>query len=532
MTWAGDTEAYVNRQMAHFAVAAVSFAKQEAITVVELLRKVAAIENPVAVVGATARLSDDKREGAGNVRQITDILIWAVTHRLAISDFYVDTDRGASRFATRVRERYEDLHASLVAGELDGLVAYNLDRVWRRPREAEALMERVLEGKVTLWSTQGLTVHDADTVFQARMLIGLAANESEAISRRTKRAMETAASRGVPHGGAVPFGRRRERDHTGRMAGPWMVEENEAAVIREVASRVLDGEALSAIAADLNRRQVPTRRGGAWRHTTVRSIVTAAHVAGMRERTPTEVVEGKRIARGDTTLVPAPLLEPIVDESTWRRVRATLADPSRTTTALRGGHERRWLCAGYLVCGACGGSLGSKSGRTARGELTHSYACRGCKRVRRNAATVDEFMAAGVIEWLSRVAKAGAVPKVELAQARAALESVRAQRADLQREFQQGRASAAAFTAGFDALSEREAKAEAVLSRVERGAPRRFPFDRAQLERLWAAADLSARREMVRAAGVEVVVSPVGRGRHRDRFAGLALRQRDPAARS
>jgi len=70
---------------------------------------------------------------------------------------------------------------------------------------------------------------------------------------------------GRPHG-KLPYGFVRHYDVVGgkRRLVTQSIHEQQAAVIREAAHRVLHGEAPYAIARDFNARGIPTPRGGSW----------------------------------------------------------------------------------------------------------------------------------------------------------------------------------------------------------------------------------------------------------------------------
>jgi len=63
-----------------------------------------------------------------------------------------------------------------------------------------------------------------------------------------------------------------------------IVNDDEAAVIRDLAARVIGGESLTNIAKDLTERQVPTVQGGAtWSTRSVHAVVSKARIAALRE---------------------------------------------------------------------------------------------------------------------------------------------------------------------------------------------------------------------------------------------------------
>ncbi|MDQ6724902.1 MAG: recombinase family protein [Actinomycetota bacterium] len=128
---------------------------------------------------------------------------------------------------------------------------------------------------------------------------------------------------------------RRGFGHTQDRTG---IVEEEAAVIREAAHRVLGGETLSSIVQEWNRRGVRTAGGGPWRVNSLSSILVQPRLAGLAVDAP---------AGG------APSFPPIIDADTHTALVALHASrrkgPRRTT--------RRYLLTGLLRCWRCGGGL-------------------------------------------------------------------------------------------------------------------------------------------------------------------------------
>lgn len=102
--------------------------------------------------------------------------------------------------------------------------------------------------------------------------------------------------------------------------------EAEAAVIREAAGRVLDGETLSAVVRDWNRRGLTTVTGGPWRVNSLSTLLV------------------------QTRLLAVPQ---IIDEETHRRLVALHASRSKGPRRA----TRRYLLTGLLRCWRCGGTM-------------------------------------------------------------------------------------------------------------------------------------------------------------------------------
>jgi site-specific DNA recombinase len=118
---------------------------------------------------------------------------------------------------------------------VDAVIVYHLDRLHRRPKELEEFVEVCDAAKVKhVASVHGdVNLSAGDGMLVARIMAAVAANESDAKSRRVKRKMQENAEKGLPHGPQRPFGF--EDDKV-------TIRESEAAIIRELAARFLAGE--------------------------------------------------------------------------------------------------------------------------------------------------------------------------------------------------------------------------------------------------------------------------------------------------
>lgn len=137
------------------------------------------------------------------------------------------------------------------------------------------------------------------------------------------------------NGGEPARPARRGFGHTQDRTG---IVEAEAAAIREAARRVLDGETLSSIVQEWNRRGMRTAGGGPWRVNSLSSILVQPRLAGLA---------------GDVTAGRVAAFPPIIDLDTHEALLALHASrrkgPRRTT--------RRYLLTGLLRCWRCGGGL-------------------------------------------------------------------------------------------------------------------------------------------------------------------------------
>jgi hypothetical protein len=199
------------------------------------------------------------------------------------------------------------------------------------------------------------------------------------MSRRIKRKTEERAAAGKPHG-PVPYGYR-------RINGTDVVYEPEAAIVREMARRILDGESLRSLAADLNKRGIPAPRSE-WQSQTIRQLLKRPSVAGMRKH------------RGE--IVGTSNGEGVLDRETFDRLTALFNDPSRAMEGV--GKPPAHLLSGIAVCGVCGDkmrALSAWSSPNMNKTTRAAYNCRGCFKTRRDKESLDELITDLVIARLS-----------------------------------------------------------------------------------------------------------------------------------
>jgi len=161
-------------------------------------------------------------------------------HRL-----YEDNDTSAYKGR---RPQFEQMIAEL--HEAHCLVAYNVDRLVRQPRDLERLIDRCTElGLTRVATAQGdidLTTHDGR--LHARILAAVAAKESDDKSRRVTRVLRDRSERGLWTGNRAPIGYRLSPQD-----GTLELDHARADLVRGLADEILQGtRTLTDAARDLN----------------------------------------------------------------------------------------------------------------------------------------------------------------------------------------------------------------------------------------------------------------------------------------
>ena len=145
---------------------------------------------------------------------------------------------------------HDRLLADIRAGKLDAVVVWDVDRLYRQPRELEPFVDACeAAGLKTLGSVGGdINLNDESALMLLRFKVAMAAAEVAKIRKRIVRQKQERAEKGLFNGGIRPFGF--EADGVTQKAV-------EAALIREAADRILEGSSLQSIVRDWNGRRPP-----------------------------------------------------------------------------------------------------------------------------------------------------------------------------------------------------------------------------------------------------------------------------------
>jgi DNA invertase Pin-like site-specific DNA recombinase len=425
-------------------------------------------------------------------RQVEDCEVLAERLGWVVVDRYVDND--VSAYRGKPRPAYRRLLEDIASQQIDALVVWHADRLHRHPRELEDFFEVIdAAGGVKMATVSGETdlgTHDGRLM--ARIQGAVARKESDDKSRRVKRkAQELAAAGKVSGGGTRPFGYEADKR---------TIRESEAAVIRDCAERLLAGESVRSLCADLNERGVTTVTGKQWKTQTLRSILLSARISGQREH------HGEIVAQAEW---PA-----IITAAQTLQVRAKLTDPARRTNRT----ARRYLLVRLLRCERCGELLVSRP--TSDG--TRRYVCAkgpnfsGCGHTYIKADELEQFVTEAVLYRLDSPELAAALagdsddPDAERLQAQ--VNEEQAQLDELARLHGEKQIGLSEWLAARAPIEQRLTAARKQLGRLGRVSVLNGHVGNAsELRERWASLDLTRQHAIIAAVLDHVVVSPATR---------------------
>lgn len=466
---------------------------------------------PATAKRAALYLRQSKADDEGIERQHARAAALADARGWSVVDTFIDNDVSASK-----PRGSETAWGKLLAGShlIDVVVAVDLDRIARSTRDLNTLIDNGLalvtvDGEIDLAS--------ADGELRASVLASVARFEVRRKSERQLRASDQRAAKGRPTA----------RPGYGylRVDGRDVVVPEQADVIREAARRVLEGESMRSVSADLNRRQVPSPRSVErarvapdaadafpirWQGVTLRQMLRRPSLAGLRTH------RGTIVGSFDPGWHPA-----ILDADTHDRLIALFDDPTRASSS-RVGHPPRHLLSGLAWCGRCGETLGGrmirlspwtpKPGQTSK-PTKAAYACQECHKVRRLQEPVDSLVTEALLRRLEREDAADLLTIGDPAKARELREQIAAVTARLS-------TAADLFAAGTidgDQLARITASGRSEREQLEAGLsaalPPALPSDAVgpDVREAWERYDVE-RRRLILSTVMRVTIMPTGPG--------------------
>lgn len=337
-------------------------------------------------VGVYLRISDDYQERdedrrKGVTRQLADCKAIVGVRRWETGEVYEDNDISAYKRGI-VRPDFERMLEDLRAGAIRGVVAYDQDRLTRRPADLERLIDIYEDRPGYVYATaQGdIDLSTADGRTMARVMVAFANKSSADTGRRVTRVQQELARRGKPHGGAsLTFGWFPDGS-----ADPAAKEE-----IDKAHERILAGDKVAHIREDWEARSVYPTKGKRLHYSTVRRVLTRPELAGLK------VYRGEVVTDEDGTPVKGAQAALCAVE----RLYAVLAalEERRPENAAPGGRSLRYLLTGIALCGACRqplvGSIRTRGGRQYPGYLCNNRGRgAGCGKVVRSMKPVDDLI--------------------------------------------------------------------------------------------------------------------------------------------
>lgn len=341
-------------------------------------------EGPLGKAAAYLRVSGTSQEieGFSLETQEEEAVDWAWVERYALpkSRIFSDVIPGV----TTMRPGFSALEELLDRETVDVVVVHSPDRLGRDPMVMFQLMDRILNRGVAIRFLHGPEADDSPEGRLVMYIMGYAADRERMLTaERTMRGKRAVAKTGrMPIGGGVA--RMYGYDYC-EVTKTRSVNEAQAVVVRMMFEWFAGGWTLHGIAEELNRRNIPTKRGGKWHPLTVRNILMHTSYIGWdcygrgrwrvvfdHKGTPREKRRIDYREKPEEEWIWMDAFSPrIVSDEVWEAVQRRLAMPRPRRL-----QKDVYLVTGYTRCSECNTPVcgGSRYGGRRR------YRCRGTQK--------------------------------------------------------------------------------------------------------------------------------------------------------
>lgn len=320
------------------------------------------------------RMSKDDDGGGdlGIARQRTATEHLAKAKGLTVDPAWIIEETASASDRRKRRPGFERLLEGMVAGQFDAVLAYAVDRLVRGLDDLTRLIDTAEEYGIAVSTVSGdIDMSNAHGRGLAKLLGVVASIETDNMGERMRRRKQQNARNGVVRaGGRRPYGFTANRSAT---------VPAEAEVIREVAAKIIDGNSVTGVVWDLNKRSIPTSYGTAWTLARLQASLSRPSLCG-------RVTYKGEVLRDDDGQLVRGEWKPILTDDEFDQLQIALQARRHGPSDVN--NRRRHLLSGLMRCGLCGEAmLGFKQRST-----TWAYTCGPRRHLSRLMEPVDHHV--------------------------------------------------------------------------------------------------------------------------------------------
>ena len=231
------------------------------------------------------------------------------------------------------------------------VLVYQLDRFARNRYDSANYKAKLKKNGVRVLSAKENISEDASGILIEGVLESMAEYYSAELSQKVKRGIRESYEKGYFIGGFGLFGYDIIDKH-------WVINETEAAVVREIFERYHYGEKAKSIVSWLDSTGVRNKSGKPFTVNALAKLIRNTKYKGIVEY-------DERIL---TNVTPA-----IVDEKTWDDCNRILDNQRHKQKCIQKHSE--YILSGKLFCGNCGTLMTAEGGTSQTGRQYHYYKC-------------------------------------------------------------------------------------------------------------------------------------------------------------
>ena len=240
--------------------------------------------------------------------------------------------------------------------KIDMVITKSLSRFARNTMDCLELVRRLLTVNVPIFfEKENLNTGSMESELMLAILSSMAEGESTSTSENTKWAVQKHFQNGTFKISYPPYG----YDWNGE---EMKVNPAQADVVKHIFSTFLSGVGIQDIAKELNNRDVPTKKGGRWSHSTIKGILTNEKYTGdvVFQRTYTDGQFNRHTNTGQKDqYLCQDHHEAIITHDDFELAAQLLAQHSLEKGIAKGNgkYQQRYAFSSKIICGQCGATF-------------------------------------------------------------------------------------------------------------------------------------------------------------------------------
>lgn len=276
-----------------------------------------AVEQYAFLTALYVRLSMEEQEGdlTEKIRNQRELLLEYVREKpeFQMVDIYCDNGCTGTNFD---RPQWQRLMEDAKAGKVNCIIVKDLSRLGRNYIEAGNYLEKIFPFMGVRfiaisdgYDSENLKPEDTGLLLPLKNIIN--ASYAKDLSQKISSARHVQRGRGEFTGSVVPFGYRKDQQRKGR----FVVNEDEAEVVRQIFRMFGEGGTYSEIARELNRLRIPSPQGKLWRYQSIRGIIANEVYLG-------RMIQGKRCNREPDVVTVENTHDAIITEALFEKAQS------------------------------------------------------------------------------------------------------------------------------------------------------------------------------------------------------------------
>ena len=262
-------------------------------------------------------------------------------------------DEGISGTKKEKREGLLSMVAACERGTIDMIITKSISRFARNTTDCLELVRKLLDLNIYIYfEKENLNTGSMESELMLSILSGLAESESMSISENEKWGIKRRFQNGTFIISYPPYG-------YANVDGEMVIVPEQAEIVKQIFADTLAGKSTHAIADELNKRGVATKRGGHWTPGTVNGIIGNEKYTGdvLFQKTYTDSSFNRHQNRGEADqYLMQDHHEAIITREEYELANAVLKQRGREKG---NGHDtrryqNRYSFSGRIYCGECG----------------------------------------------------------------------------------------------------------------------------------------------------------------------------------